>query len=147
MGNHITIDFCQVSRNLVLFKIKNVIVQHSNRTVNGNPLGSQGSPPMGFSPMGSLGLPRVPLPWDPLGSQGFPSHGSPAMGSLWAPKGPLPWDPTPSNPIPIRTPPSDWKEYCQNSTFHDFLIFWEVTPSTNTFKVVLDFFKKLTDFH
>ena len=31
--------------------------------------------------MGSLGFPRVPLPWDPLGSQGFPSHGIP-----WAAK-------------------------------------------------------------
>ena len=54
--------------------------------------GSQASPPMG-----SLGLPRVPLPWgvrdplpwDPLGSQGFPlpwvpSHGIP-LGSQGAP--------------------------------------------------------------
>jgi hypothetical protein len=54
-----------------------------------DPLGSQGSPPMGslglprVPPMGSLGLPSVPLPWDPLCSQGFPP-----MGSLGLPRVP-----------------------------------------------------------
>ena len=50
--------------------------------------------------MGSLGLPRVLLPWDLLGSQGFSSHGipwapkgSPPMGSLGLLRVPLTWDP------------------------------------------------------
>ena len=63
--------------------------------------GAPNGGPQGSPPMGSLGLPRVPLPWgvrdplpwDRLGSQGFPlpwvpshgiplgSQGSPPMGS------------------------------------------------------------------
>ena len=61
-----------------------------------DPLGSQGSPPMGSLGLSRVPLPwgvRDPLPWDPLGSQGFPlpwvpshgiplgSQGSPPMGS------------------------------------------------------------------
>ena len=77
--------------------------QNTSKMVPGDPsclqtdlrwsLGSLGSPPMG-----SLGLPRVPLPWDPLGSQGSPPVRSlglprvPSHGVPWAPKGPLQWD-------------------------------------------------------
>ena len=50
-----------------------------------DPLGSQGFPShggLGPSPMGSLGLPRVPspmgpLPWDPFGLPRVPTHGIP----------------------------------------------------------------------
>ena len=57
-----------------------------------DPLGSQGSPPMG-----SLGLlPRVPshgILWAP--------KGSPPMGSLGLPRVPLPWDPNTNQYKPI----------------------------------------------
>ena len=56
-----------------------------------DPFGSKGIPCRGWSgtpPMGSFGLPRVPLqwgplPWDPFGLPRAPSHGipSPPMGS------------------------------------------------------------------
>ena len=54
--------------------------------------------PQGPPPMGSLGLPRVPLPWGsgspPMRSLGLPrcslSDGSPRMGSLGAPSHGIP---------------------------------------------------------
>ena len=78
-------------------------------------LGGRGSPPIG-----SLGLPRVslpwipwvpkgPLPWDPLGSQGSPPMGSlglprvPSHVVPWAPEVPLPWCKQPKNLVVWRT--------------------------------------------
>ena len=74
--------------------------QNTSKLVLGPPKGPNAEP-QGSPPMGSLGLPRVPLPWwvrDPFhgipwAPKGSLSHGSPPMGSLWA------------QPIPFRFAP------------------------------------------
>ena len=69
-----------------------------------DPLGSQGSPPMG-----SLGLPRVPspgIPWAPKGSPPMGSLGLPRVPLPWGVRDPLPWDPLGSQGFPLPWVPS-----------------------------------------